>query len=63
MPRNVHVINVRSFGAEGTGFVDDSSAVQLAIDCAMAADGRAILLFPYGTYTFGAAVAIHFEER
>lgn len=42
-------VNVKSYGAVGDGIVDDTTAIQLAIDT-IANTGGGVILFPYGTY-------------
>ena len=53
-PRDVH--NVRDYGATGSGTVDDSSAVQAAIDAA--AVQRGLVYFPPGDYVVDGTVTM-----
>ena len=43
-------LNVKDFGATGTGTLDDSPAIQRAIDAAESAPDRADVAFPPGNY-------------
>jgi len=49
------MFNVRSYGATGDGTTDDTTAVQVAIDAAIAAGGG-IVYFPRGVYKIGGAL-------
>jgi Pectate lyase superfamily protein len=50
----IEVYNVKSYGATGNGTTDDSAAIQLAINAAIAGGGT--VYFPAGTYAIKAAV-------
>lgn len=43
-------LNVKSFGAKGDGVTDDTTAIQNAVNAALAAGGLAVVYFPPGTY-------------
>lgn len=45
------VINVKAYGAKGDGSTDDTSAIQEAIDAAIA-EGKKEVIFPYGSYVY-----------
>lgn len=47
---NELVCNVKSYGAVGGGIVDDSIAIQLAIDSAAQAGGKGVVYFPADLY-------------
>lgn len=53
---NNRVFNVKDFGAIGDGVVDDSVAIQAAIDAATTNGG--IILYPTGTYKFATLLVI-----
>lgn len=48
------IVNVKSFGALGNGTIDDTQAIQNAIDHSRANGG--IVYFPAGTYNLGSAL-------
>lgn|GEM_PF-1139006 len=48
-------INVKDFGAIGNGTADDTSAIQAAINCAVAAGGGTVF-FPCGTFQITSAL-------
>jgi len=60
---NLHVFNVRSYGALGDGATDDSAAITNAISTVATSGGR--LFFPSGTYSVASNLTIpsHVHEH
>ena len=51
-------VNVKSFGALGDGYNDDTASLQTAID-SVHRDGGGLLLFPTGTYVISKPITIY----
>jgi type II secretory pathway pseudopilin PulG len=56
------IVNVKSYGAEGDGVTDDTSAIQSAIDAAYTAGGG-IVYVPEGTYLLSSSLVIKANVR
>jgi len=51
--------DVKDFGAVGNGSIDDTAAVQAAVDAASASGSRAIIFFPAGNYLLSSSVTVN----